>query len=1324
LHKTEKRNSLFYGPWILTGAIFVSLSNNGFYATLLFSNLMYLPGTIPCPDPNVIVHFQKRGYPMIPQASIERLLSLQESLQNLTLHEHMAQEIFKTAASLFTFSDMIILTTGPNHSGLDILYHSNRDDQPGLLWRESDFMRELGHKSLDGEIVHGQFSKSSDDPFLQLLSGTYYQAFPFLEQGQLNGIVFFSLDRLLCKERLPLAKMIAHLAGVYLCAQKNRSIQIDELSHYVSTLATELDRKGRMLKKLSILSDISKHLLSIDENYSLKEKINFLVKHTALVLDSECCSFFSVEENRLVHQISYFNDGIQSGFKHYRVRLNIHNQKGKGLTGYLAFQKKVFNAHGKTLWDHPAIKNRHEGAKFLPSRELFSELVCPLLHSDQSLNGLLITFNKKDAEGQAHQSLGFSPESDEFFIRILATQLQKILSDADLRSYLKNYELLIENIPDFAVITDARGVIEYMNECAKEWFGDLIGHRVEDYFASDHVSTARQKADRVFSTLRSSRDHSLTNHETLFKTRNDIAIPVSLNARIIMDRQGKPMRVIALAKDLREIKALINVGDSLLSTHDEKKVFDKIVAECRKIPNSNRVYLRLYDPATDSLKVRAISSVRGDEGEIEPCPTSRGMSGYVFKNRIPYLSNDVLSEAPDRYYKLFDDVQSQIVVPIQSRFNSHNDMQAIGIISVTSDKKNAFSERDTYFLTTLANQAATAIDNVRLISKQEQSIRELSVLEMVLEVITKTLDFDQILEGILDAVTQIMGFDYATISLVKKSSGMIGTVKSRNIPDEWKESAWHSMNSQDIQVWVVKNKRMIKLSGWDERLDPEIYNKFGHENLVRVIMPILAREEALGTLETGYYKHHKENIDQDEITILRKVVNLVGIGIEQVNMKEEQLELVQKLKMDIDLRSTLEAQLEALNQASIYLQSSQREDEAIDHIFQTLTSIGYAKGMVSLVDDKRQWICGRYAMGKNWQRIKAETKRRINHNDILGQVVLNKKPKLSSDCINDPSCDKRAVQKAGIISQYIIPLLVNNEAIGTLQIDLSDMQDLVHGDVKVLQRRMRILDTFASQSAIAIRNARDKSMIENLQNTLAETAHEFKSPLHNILSQISGLRWFVDKHYSSDDQINQYLVTITDEIMRAKRQMQNALLLPSLSQGAEGYFFETIKIQDIIESAAQAYKSRALKRGISIVIRDNVKRLPAFRCDRQKIEHVISNILDNAVKYSHANRYVKVEGFDDGTRINISIWDKGQGIPEQNFDTIFKGFNRGTVHDKTRYIPGTGLGLKICKEIVQAHGGQIKVASTPFFDDPQRQRDYEGYDTIFTIILPKIPKEN
>ncbi|MFX0134942.1 MAG: GAF domain-containing protein, partial [Candidatus Hodarchaeota archaeon] len=985
---------------------------------------------------------------------------------------------------------------------------------------------------------------------------------------------------------------------------------------------------------------------------------------------------------------------------------------GTGLTGYIAAKKEVFNIYGDELRNHPATKDK-DTSFFLPSQKSYSTLAYPIIDENKKLVGLLIAYNKLDEKGKPLITSGFSKEFDEPLMRILTTKLLISIKNAQLinqlsnsLNQLKNYELIVENTPDPVVITTRHGVITYMNEGAINLFGNLIGEKVSDYYYSDEMMTSLDRAKEIMSKLYETEDGLIKNVETIFTSKDGHPIPVSLSASLLMDDKSEIIGTIGISKDLREIKTLLEVGNSLLSTHDTNEILKKICDECIKLPKSNRAYIKLYDEKSDCLYFRELSSRNSkDELPKEPSPKDRGMTGFVFMRQEYYLSGDVTKEPSGRFHRLFPDVNSKLVVPISSVDKATRNIKRFGVISVDSNEKHAFTVNDIHFLSTLANQAANALENANLIAYKDKIINELSALEKVRKTITETSNFEEILESLLDSVTDTLGFDYATISEVKKDSGMIGTVRSRNVPDGWVEDAWHSLDSNDIQAWVVRNKKEEKLDGWDDRIDKMMYDKYRQEKLVRIYIPIITRGEVLGTLETGYYKTHKADIEPEEIEILRKVVNLAGLGIEQVNLIKEQANLVE--------------QLQALNEASIYIQSAKTEEKVVEHIFKSLKRIGYSKGMLSLVNVTTDKIEGRYALGSNWEIILNETKRDLKGNDILAIAIRKRHSILSKDCPFDSSCNPIAIKKAKIKSQYIIPLIVNEKAIGTLQIDLSDKQGLVNGPEDVLNRRLEVLETFASQIAIAISNVRDRKMINLLETTLSETAHEFRSPLHNIITQIGSLKTHLPDDYKNLKEIDEIFKIINEETHRADRQMINTLLSTDKSRGVIEYNFEEDYIQDIIKLSVKSYQLRALERGISIIIRDNIKRLPRFNFDKYKIEQVLNNLLDNAIKYSHYNRYVEIQGYDDGTNIHIDIWDKGLGIPESEFDNIFLGFTRGKYKDKKRYIPGTGLGLKISKEIVEDHGGKIKVKSKSFFDDPEKIREYDGYDTIFTVILPK-----
>jgi signal transduction histidine kinase len=484
---------------------------------------------------------------------------------------------------------------------------------------------------------------------------------------------------------------------------------------------------------------------------------------------------------------------------------------------------------------------------------------------------------------------------------------------------------------------------------------------------------------------------------------------------------------------------------------------------------------------------------------------------------------------------------------------------------------------------------------------------------------------------------------------------------------------------------------------------------------VRTIIPIFARSDVLGTLETGYDKSHKSRIEKEEIETLQRIVNLAGIGIEQAY-------LLSRLKEELALTNELEKQLEALNQAGIRILKLTTEQEAIAHIFKSLESVGYAKGMLSLANDVTNRIEGKYARGENWQSILPDSKYGLSSNNILAQSLRLKSPILSQNCLKDPRCDKRLVSKAKIKSQYVIPLVVKDKPIGTLQIDLSDRQELVHGDEALLQRRMKVLETFASQSAIAIRNIKDVVTIHHLEANIAETAHEFRSPLHNIMTQLGGLKDYLEQE-KSEKEIDQFVNVIEEEIYRAKRQVDNSLLLSERTQETMEFDFKEGYLQDVVKSCVDAYRLRALERGLSMIVKDGVKHLPRIVFDQDKMGQAITNLIDNAVKYSHFNQYIEINGFHDATHVNVEITDRGLGIPPHEFETVFRGFTRGETKDKIRYIPGTGLGLKICKEIIEKHGGEIKVNSAPLSHSPQMIREFQDYRTTFRITMPKCRKE-
>jgi signal transduction histidine kinase len=132
-----------------------------------------------------------------------------------------------------------------------------------------------------------------------------------------------------------------------------------------------------------------------------------------------------------------------------------------------------------------------------------------------------------------------------------------------------------------------------------------------------------------------------------------------------------------------------------------------------------------------------------------------------------------------------------------------------------------------------------------------------------------------------------------------------------------------------------------------------------------------------------------------------------------------------------------------------------------------------------------------------------------------------------------------------------------------------------------------------------------------------------------------------------------------------------------------------LDLAEVIRSAVRRFVARGPELDVRVRFPAN---FPAVSADRERIEEVILNLLDNAVKYSPKGRRIRVSGQVTGEEVIVHVVDVGQGIPLREQERIFERFQR-VDNASTRRTQGAGLGLYICRAIVEAHGGRIWVHS-------------------------------
>lgn len=209
---------------------------------------------------------------------------------------------------------------------------------------------------------------------------------------------------------------------------------------------------------------------------------------------------------------------------------------------------------------------------------------------------------------------------------------------------------------------------------------------------------------------------------------------------------------------------------------------------------------------------------------------------------------------------------------------------------------------------------------------------------------------------------------------------------------------------------------------------------------------------------------------------------------------------------------------------------------------------------------------------------------------------------------------------------------------------------------------------------------------------LQNLSHEFKTPAFAIQGYLETLisgamdnpevsKKFLNNAYQNTERLIN-LISDLDEITR-------------LESGKQQLHYQHFVIQDLVTEVFDALMIKTQAKNIACRIKKGCEQALTVYADKEKIRQVITNLVDNAIKYGNKDGYVEASIYrTDNNSVLFEISDDGIGIAEEHLPRIFERFYR-TDYGRSRNIGGTGLGLAICKHIIEAHGQIIHVRSTP-----------------------------
>jgi signal transduction histidine kinase/DNA-binding response OmpR family regulator len=467
----------------------------------------------------------------------------------------------------------------------------------------------------------------------------------------------------------------------------------------------------------------------------------------------------------------------------------------------------------------------------------------------------------------------------------------------------------------------------------------------------------------------------------------------------------------------------------------------------------------------------------------------------------------------------------------------------------------------------------------------------------------------------------------------------------------------------------------------------------------------------------------KENaFTESDLRLLTTLTNSMSVALENARLFDETTHLLAEAKQ----RAT---ELSTVNSISKALASQLDPDELIDLVGSQMKNLFKANIVyLALLNPKNKTIYFPYQYGDDMAPMKLGE-------GLTSKIILNGEPLL----INKDVQELRAqlgVQRIGIpAASYLgVPIPVGDEIIGVLSVQSTEHEN------RFDENDLRLLSTIASSVGVALQNAK---LFEEVQAAkmeaeaaskvaekaneaksafLSTVSHELRTPLTSVLGFTKIIRKRLDekifpaidksdsKNEKTIHQISENLNVVIAEGERLTHLINDVLDLAKIEAGKMEWNMEDVSMAEVAERAISA--TTALFDQKNLQLEKHIQNgLPHISGDRDKLIQVIINLISNAVKFTGEGS-VACTIYTKKDELIVEIIDTGIGIAPEDHAAVFEQFKQvggDTLTDKPK---GTGLGLPICKEIVEHHGGRIWLQSAV------------GKGSTFSFALPVVKTES
>jgi two-component system, NtrC family, sensor kinase len=659
---------------------------------------------------------------------------------------------------------------------------------------------------------------------------------------------------------------------------------------------------------------------------------------------------------------------------------------------------------------------------------------------------------------------------------------------------------------------------------------------------------------------------------------------------------------------------------------------------------------------------------------------------------------------------------------LQRRFGHHTTLAvplmregvALGTIFAMRFEVRLFADEQVALLQTFADQAVIAIENVRLFTELQTSNRELTTAldkqtatSDILRVISRSqTDAQPVFDAILSSALRLLGAYSGGLTRIIGDQIVLVAITSTDPAGDAVQRALYPqpLHSEHPHAQAIRSRAPINVADLQEDpRAPETARAGAQTRGFRsvVAVPLLRHDEPLGAISVT--RRAAGGFTDDEIALLKTFADQAVIAIENARLLTELQARTQELSRSV-------GELRALGEVGQAISSTLDLETVLTTIVSRAVQLsGLDGGVVFEYDEGAEEFVQRAATETGGALAEARRATRIRKGEgALGRTAITLEPVQVPD-ITVPGAHESRLREilieSGVRAVLAVPMVREGRLLGCLGVTRNRP-----GEFPV--ETIELLRTFATQSALAIQNARlfheiaDKgrqleAASRHKSEFLANMSHELRTPLNAIIgfSEVLAARMFGEVNAKQAE----YLQDILESGRHLLSLINDILDLSKIEAGRMELEPADFDLPSAIENALILVRERASRHGITLATTVD-ERLGLIRGDERKVKQVLLNLLSNALKFTPEGGRVDVRAALNAGRAEVSVADTGVGIAPEDQAAVFEEFRQVGTADKK--LEGTGLGLALSQKFVQLHGGRLWVDSQV------------GVGSTFTFTLP------